>query len=364
MAPHSILAFNSSSTTASSPPSSSSITLLSAILRDAGLGLKSSKKLAALLAKAAEKIILALSTNSQQTRSSLNKTQNAKSVSLSCDGVAVSLDTTSYERMRVAYQHQDKKTFDEALFRLTLRYKSLQGSGARRMGSQAAVPRSAMQVLVEDFGVDTESFASPWNHACNGGQSAPRRFFSAFPDTDTHFGSCGNFLELDASGELAASFQGLEVNPPFYVEVSDAACRMCRDLLESAETNGRALTVVVVVPSRANEEGVRWCATSPFHVAELFFEPRRSSFIMATNCAAPSSGAGRAAAGARRRSSHPLSVFILQTQNGQVKWPCTVAKLQRLYKAFMADEKEEDEEEEEEEEDNKRKHVAKRQRVE
>jgi len=99
------------------------------------------------------------------------------------------------------------------------------------MGSQAAVPRSAMQVLVEDFGVDTESFASPWNHACNGGQSAPRRFFSAFPDTDTHFGSCGNFLELDASGELAASFQGLEVNPPFYVEVSDAACRMCRDLL-------------------------------------------------------------------------------------------------------------------------------------
>ena len=61
-----------------------------------------------------------------------------------------------------------------------------------------------------------------------------------------------------------------------------------------------------------------------------------------------------------------MSVFILQTQNGQVKWPCTVAKLQRLYKAFMADEKEEDEEEEEEEDDddNKRKHVAKRQRVE
>ena len=48
-----------------------------------------------------------------------------------------------------------------------------------------------------------------------------------------------------------------------------------------------------------------------------------------------------------------------------MKWPCTVAKLQRLYKAFMADEKEEDEEEEEEEEeDNKRKNIAKRQRVE
>ena len=41
------------------------------------------------------------------------------------------------------------------------------------------------------------------------------------------------------------------------------------------------VVVVVVVPSRVNEEGVRWCATSPSHVAELFFEPRLSSFIMA-----------------------------------------------------------------------------------
>ena len=48
-----------------------------------------------------------------------------------------------------------------------------------------------------------------------------------------------------------------------------------------------------------------------------------------------------------------------------MKWPCTVAKLQRMYKAFTAEEKEEDEDEDEdEEEEEERKHVVKRRRVE
>ena len=266
----------------------------------------------------------------------LEVARTERTTTLTYEDVSVTVDAATLARMRAVFTGS-ASAFDAALFRLLLRYKALQGTSDRRMGSQAAVPRRAMQTLLQAFDVDTECCASPWNFYAGFALPgpAPARYFSAFPDTDLAFGSAGNFLHLDAKGDTARSIRGLELNPPFYVEVSEPAIAKTRELLERAEAECRPLTAVVVVPSRAEEAGVRWCATGPYTAAELFYAPRASSFLQATYCAAPAApSAARGGSEEHRRSSHPLSVFILQTPAAARATPCTLAKLRQLYASF------------------------------
>ena len=96
----------------------------------------------------------------------------------------------------------EKERFAERVFCLLVRYNALQGGGVHGGGFQAAVPAEVFDVLLAEFGVCFECFASPLN-------SRYPRFCSAFPDTDGPFGSVGSFFSFEPT---EGSF---EANPPF-----------------------------------------------------------------------------------------------------------------------------------------------------
>ncbi len=117
-----------------------------------------------------------------------------------------------------------------AIWRLLARYDSLSGPGY-----QAAVPAAAFRLARRRLGVGIECFASPLN-------SYFAHFCSAFPDTDTPFGSLGSFFDLELR---EGSF---EANPPFVPEVMDAMVDKMEALLAAA---AGPMSFFVVIPAWA-----------------------------------------------------------------------------------------------------------------
>ena len=105
------------------------------------------------------------------------------------------LNNAHYARLKSQYTRVTSKRgptpskFDEVVFHKRVyivlsRYRSLLGHGF-----QAALNEHSFRVLLNHFGVKFECFASPLNSTCN-------TFSSAFPQSDTFFGSIGNFFSL------------------------------------------------------------------------------------------------------------------------------------------------------------------------
>lgn len=101
---------------------------------------------------------------------------------------------------------------------------------------QAACNEDVFRVLLADFDVRMECFASPMN--CH----FTRQYCSAFPDVDTVFGSRGSFF---AFRPVSGSFHA---NPPF---IDDIIERMARHMDELLAGTSQPLSFIVVVPHRA-----------------------------------------------------------------------------------------------------------------
>jgi hypothetical protein len=101
----------------------------------------------------------------------------------------------------------EDEDFNCALFVCLARYEAIGGAGF-----QAALPAKVFELLRKEFGVEFEMFASPFNCHFGAGQ-----YCSAFGDTDSPFGSRGNFFKfVEHDPPLEGSF---EINPPFMREV-------------------------------------------------------------------------------------------------------------------------------------------------
>jgi Phosphorylated CTD interacting factor 1 WW domain len=117
--------------------------------------------------------------------------------------------------------------FHCALYNLLARYNALLGHGM-----QCALPEDVFQVLHKWVQTNFECFASPLNCRYSS-------YCSAFPDTDTVFGSKGSFFDFYPS---RGSY---EVNPPFIESVMTAAVQHAHSLLEKSSD---ALSFVFIMP--------------------------------------------------------------------------------------------------------------------
>jgi len=196
---------------------------------------------------------------------------------------------------------------NDAVFNLLLRYESLQGGGF-----QAAIPGAVFEVLRRRFGVFCECFASPLNARYS-------RFCSAFLDTDGFFGSVGSFFKFrPKSGAF-------EANPPFVPEVIEKMHKHIAELLGDAESHGRSLTFVVIIPEWKQDEGWQKLKASPFlrafmHVAQadhMYFE-----------------GKQHLRRKKHRVASFDTSIFVLQTAAAAAALPCDAAVEAELLRAF------------------------------
>ncbi|GAB0090043.1 mRNA (2'-O-methyladenosine-N(6)-)-methyltransferase [Sergentomyia squamirostris] len=98
--------------------------------------------------------------------------------------------------------------------------------------TQASLPVTVFECLHRHFGVTFECFASPLNCYF-------RQYCSAFPDTDSYFGSRGSFLEFKP---FSGSFQ---VNPPYCEELIDATLQHIDKLLTDSP---EPLSFIIFLP--------------------------------------------------------------------------------------------------------------------
>jgi len=189
-----------------------------------------------------------------EPRTSVRSQRNARNASSRISDV-IQIRLTHARKLRRLFEIYSPKSsnqeFLDQLYVMLRRYHSLMDSNKREQipahllatctpnresaSMHAASPPRVFAFLREQLGVHHECFASPLNCYF-------RSFCSAYPDVDAAFGSRGSFFDFRPTG---GSF---EVGPPYVVEVMEQTARHCLALLETAETRGGALSLVVIVP--------------------------------------------------------------------------------------------------------------------
>ena len=123
---------------------------------------------------------------------------------------------------------------------MLMRYYSLTGAAGpdvaqRESGWHGSVPGPVLDAMQLHGGVTAECFASPLN-------ATMATYFSAFPDTDSYFGSCGSFFSVvPATGSY-------EANPPFDVTVATLMAQAMVSALSLAKDSPEPLSFFVVMP--------------------------------------------------------------------------------------------------------------------
>ncbi|PSN36211.1 Phosphorylated CTD-interacting factor 1 [Blattella germanica] len=153
-------------------------------------------------------------------------------------GDTMCINTTHLQKLEQLYRYScfDDKKFELFLPRvwcLLKRYKTFFGSGQNEgQGTQGALPVTVFECLNRMFGVTFECFASPLNCYF-------KQYSSAFPDTDSYFGSRGPILDFKA---VSGSF---EANPPFCEELMEAMVNHFERLLADSP---EPLSFIVFIP--------------------------------------------------------------------------------------------------------------------
>ena len=113
-----------------------------------------------------------------------------------------------------------------------------------------------MDLLLSECSVGIEMFASPLN-------ARLPAFCSAFTDVDAPFGSCGSAFALNPEDAPKGEAIGIEVNPPFVVDILDRAAERVGKMLEAAVRHERSLTMVAFYPGWTDCAGWQALSGSP-----------------------------------------------------------------------------------------------------
>ncbi|ORC90328.1 putative phosphorylated CTD-interacting factor 1-like [Trypanosoma theileri] len=199
--------------------------------------------------------------------------------------ITLQIRTEHVERLRKLAACCVDEHFRMALALLLLRYAGLSGGKwEQESGWHAGVPSSVFDVLVSTFHVRAECFASPLN-------STLPQYFSAFPDTDSFFGCCGNFFNSDEVLQLGESnpnektenkgILSLEANPPFDHEVIAAGLRRALEYLEKIPPT-IPLSFVFILPDSTQANGIavrQEAEESRFFRGGCVLSPQQSMYV-------------------------------------------------------------------------------------
>lgn len=163
-----------------------------------------------------------------------------------------------------------EENVDLLILVMLLRYESL-----LPQGQQWSSPGEFNDKLFK-LGVDLEAFSSPKNSGLlmawwrAGGK--PPKFCSLFPDTDSYFGSIGNFYSDEVQSKIAkGAFGGVVVNPPFVENIMKSALEKIQEAIDSNTV------FVVVLPSWKDSDAYRIAKENSLVKVELI--PKSYYFV-------------------------------------------------------------------------------------
>lgn len=186
-------------------------------------------------------------------------TRNFGQVTLCCDTIKQVLPISVYIKMSNFYRKDHLASHkDNYIWLCSALYSILDGKGL-----QWAVPPRAMQ-LFQRMGCHTEIFASPLN-------TYNRNYYSLY-EFDRAFSSKGNFFSAPDSDFAQGTFQ---VNPPFINPVFCKTTERIFRLLEIAESSGKKLTFIYVMPEWEDFETYNMVIESRFFINKILLRAKR-----------------------------------------------------------------------------------------
>ena len=191
-------------------------------------------------------------------------------------------------------------------------------------GMQGTILPNAMKVLIREFDVEGECYASPVNRY-NG--PPDWKFCSAYKETDKWFGSEGSFYHFKPE---QGSF---ECNPPF---ANDTVDHMFSHIFALLESSRKPLSFIVIIPMAQWNHAQKWYPAAkggvPFYRGHQVLRQRdhmyltgewhKSSQVSSEDC---------------WDAVMDTAVIWIQNDAGNQKWEPTADKMAKVAKAFRDD---------------------------
>ncbi|CAM1330231.1 PCIF1 (predicted) [Pycnogonum litorale] len=234
-------------------------------------------------------------------------------------GDIVRINTLYFQKLEQLYRWNcaDDRRFENFLARtccLIRRYQTFFGnSPSEGHGSQGALPVPVFECLHRHFGVTFECFASPLNCYF-------KQYCSAFPDTDSFFGSRGPVLNFHP---VSGSF---EANPPFCEELMEATVDHFEKLLNDSP---EPLSFIVFVPEWRDPTptALQKLETSRFMRRQLLVQPYEHDYRHGFQHVYPLQEV-------HMRSVHGTQIIFLQNDAGFARWGPTPERIDALLESY------------------------------
>ena len=256
-------------------------------------------------------------------------------------GLSFKISHAHYQKLQILFDRNNpsstsltshRDAFHSHLFSLLARYDMLEGAGL-----QSSLNGNVFDVLLNQFQCNMECFASPFN--CR-----YERFCSAFPDTDTPFGSMGSFFNFKfESLTEGACFQA---NPPFVADFILAMQRRMEGILIREELK-IPFMFIVFIPAWKESSGWVALRDSKVCVHHLFLSQKDDPHYYCE-------GTQHRRSKRYRVASFDTSVFFLQNTAARTKWPISDLAIEELKTAFGSNPGDETEQNEVSEKSNRR----------
>lgn len=234
-------------------------------------------------------------------------------------GEVVRINTLYFQKLEQLYRWNctDDRKFENFLPRvwcMLKRYQTYLGlSSNEGHGTQNSLPVLVMECLHKHFGVTFECFASPLNCYF-------RQYCSAFPDTDSFFGSRGSILKFFP---VAGSF---EVNPPFSEELMEATVNHLERLLTESQ---ESLSFIVFFPDFRDPVPVALTKleASRYKREQLLIPAYDHEYRHGFQHIMPRNEVSV-------RSTHGTHIIFLQNDAGYARWGPTPERLDALRESY------------------------------
>ena len=246
---------------------------------------------------------------------------------LTYSGLSFRISILHYNKLQILFDRNNtnstslqdhRDNFHKALFTTLCRYDMLEGGGL-----QSALGGNIFDVLLQRFNCKMECFASPFN--CR-----YERYCSAFPDTDSAFGSMGSFFDFDfGTLESGGCFQA---NPPFTVDFILAMYERMEEVLSNEEIKAPFM-FIVFIPAWTSTASWQALAGSTVLSRSILLSQKEHPHYYCEGTQ------HRKLKDRYRIASFDTSVFFLQNKHAKDKWPVTDDIVDELKTVFATNPK-------------------------
>lgn len=185
------------------------------------------------------------------------------------------LKTLSRERFKLLSAQDNTPC---ALFKMIMRYSMFDNSG-----QQWSIGDNIYTLMIEDFSIKLEMFASPLNYTIP-------RYCSLFLDTDKPFGSIGSFMNLTSSTIIQHGIHGALFNPPYLPLFMNYTTKKLLEILDDCADVDHSLYIIAFLPAWYDSEFMLLLNASPYliinrliHRGDYFLKQRHDDSVMVSN---------------------------------------------------------------------------------